>query len=143
LKSLKEKVNTDVVSSDSSRTPGNISEENSDSIQSILDKEEALSKVEEYFRAIDVWFKIKNRSDWYKTLITGDLYEALHQYFDYFPERKISRFSFIDEIVYNLSRKPLKKEIATLLGKDEGQMTKARSKFYEELEILIKKEEEK
>lgn len=105
-----------------------------------LERKYALVDVEHYLKAVDAWFKIRQRSDWNKALVTAELYEGLHQYFDYYPNKKKSQFSFIDENIYNLSAKPLNKELSEILGKDEGQLSRARQVFRKGIESLLKKD---
>lgn len=116
-----------------------ILEDKRNSIDAAIERQESIAEVEDYLKAIGVWFKSRKREEWNKTAITAELYDGLHRYFDQFPHRKPSRFCFIDEKVYHLPSAPSNKYIAQLLAKDEGQISKMRKKFRSDIELLLKK----
>lgn len=99
--------------------------------------QEYIKKVENYLKAIDAWFKSRKRDDWNKTLITAELYDGLHQYLDYYPEKSLSRFGFIDETIFNLPQQPKNKELAKILDKDEGQLSRAKTNFREQVAVFF------
>ena len=97
------------------------------------ERKDQLEDVENYLKAVDSWFKIRKREDWNKILVTAILYDGLHKYFDYYPNKNISRFSFIVESIYNLPEEPSNKDLAKILQKDEGQLSKAKKRFREDI----------
>ena len=101
-------------------TSGNLTPE-----QYVMEKD----SVKNIFTVIDRVFRLKKRSDWLKTGITGELYDELHAFYDRYPEEHIGRLSFVDVEIYNWKEKPTQKAVATYLGKDPGQMNKAVKKF--------------
>lgn len=103
---------------------------------------ENMKKVEDYLKAVDSWFKIRTRQDWNKSFVTAELYAGLHQYFDYYPNKKITRFSFIDEKIYNLPQEPMNKELAIIIGKSETQLTHKRKEFREQVGFLFNSSQE-
>jgi len=103
---------------------------------------ENMKKVEDYLKAVDSWFKIRTRQDWNKSFVTAELYAGLHQYFDYYPNKKIIRFSFIDEKIYNLPQEPMNKELAIIIGKSETQLTHKRKEFREQVGYLFNSSQE-
>lgn len=100
---------------------------------------EILEDVEKYLNLVDIWYNLRVREDWNKTLITSELYDGLHAYFDYYPEKKISKFKFVDENIYNLSENLTNKKLAEILNKDEGQLSRKRKDFRNEMEDLFNK----
>jgi len=74
-------------------------------------------------------FRMKKRADWWKSLVTAVFYELLHRYFALSEDETPDMYSFIDKTVYDLPSKPTQKEIANILGKDEGQLSRATDKF--------------
>lgn len=106
-------------------------------IDSQIEKSEAISLVEKYLKMVNMWFQIRKREPWNTAIVTTELYEGLHLYFDYYPERKISQFTFIDERIFMLPKVPLNKELAQFLGRDEGQISRARKKFREQVATLL------
>lgn len=108
-------------------------EDKNTNVDGYLEKKDFLERTEQYLKSIDIWFKKRKRDDWNKAMITAELYEGLHLYFDYFPERKLSRFEFIDDTIYNLLQPPKNKELALILNRDEGQLSRARSTFREQI----------
>ena len=99
-----------------------------------LDKEIAVDRIFEkekkYLMFINKCYKLKKRSDFLKAMITQELYQDLHDYFDSkVTEDSIERYAFIDETVYNWDHAPSAKEIASFLDKDEGQMSRAKNTF--------------
>lgn len=103
---------------------------------------ENMKKVEDYLKAVDSWFKIRTRQDWNKSFVTAELYEGLHQYFDYYQDKKITRFSFIDEKIYNLPQEPMNKELSIIIGKSETQLTHKRKEFREQVGLLFNSSQE-
>lgn len=103
---------------------------------------ENMKKVEDYLKAVDSWFKIRTRQDWNKSFVTAELYAGLHQYFDYYQDKKITRFSFIDEKIYNLPQEPMNKELAIIIGKSETQLTHKRKEFREQVGYLFNSSQE-
>ena len=104
--------------------------------------QENMKKVEDYLKAVDSWFKIRIRQDWNKSFVTAELYAGLHQYFDYYQDKKITRFSFIDEKIYNLPQEPMNKELAIIIGKSETQLTHKRKEFREQVGYLFNSSQE-
>lgn len=90
---------------------------------------ESKIKSQEYLLTIDKVFRLKERPDWLKSVLTGELYTGLHAYYDLFTEEKVEKLSFIDLEIYNWKKKPTKKQVADFLGKNAGQMNKALKKF--------------
>ena len=139
IKSKKESVNVNVYELD--KPIGNnedmflheIIEDENANLQNIIEREENLKNVENYLKAVDSWFKIRKREDWNRILVTAILYDGLRQYFDYYPSKTISRFSFIVESIYNLPEEPSNKDLAKILQKDEGQLSKAKKRFREDI----------
>ena len=74
-------------------------------------------------------FRMKKRADWWKSLVTAVFYELLHRYFALSEDETPDMYSFIDKTVYELPDRPTQKEIANILGKNEGQLSKAADKF--------------
>ena len=74
-------------------------------------------------------FRMKKRADWWKSIVTAVFYELLHRYFALSEDETPDMYSFIDKTVYELPSKPTQKEIANILGKDEGQLSRATDKF--------------
>ena len=109
-------------------------------IECELEKKEYLEKVEKYFVITNTWFKVRKREEWNKKLVTAELYVGLHDYFDYYPNKKFTQFSFVDEQIYNLPKEPSNKYLASLLGKDEGQVSKAKRSFRRQINDLMNKE---
>ena len=116
-----------------------ILEDKQNSIDVAIERQENIVEVEDYLKAVGIWFKSRKREEWNKTAITAELYDGLHRYFDQFPHRKTSRFCFIDERVYHLPSAPSNKYIAQLLAKDEGQISRMRKKFRSDIELLLQK----
>ena len=73
-------------------------------------------------------FRMKKRDDWWKSLVTGIFYDLLHRYFA-LSNDSLDRYVFVDKSIYDLSSKPSQKGIANILGKDEGQLSRATDKF--------------
>lgn len=122
--------------SDSGTTFHDIIEDKKTNIEGYFEKKDSLDQIEQYLKSVDIWFKKRKRDDWNKAMITAELYEGLHLYFDYFPERKLSRFDFIDDRIYYLSHTPQNKELAAILRKDEGQLSRSRTTFREQLAVI-------
>ena len=101
------------------------------SIDNVVERHDALMRAKKYFEFIDWCFKLKKRSEWYKPLLTCHLYEDLHEVYD-LPELSddLRKLSFVDMSVYLMNDKPTQKEIAKMLGKDAGQMSKAFDTFF-------------
>lgn len=151
LKSKQEQINSKAVSldtpigTDGCGTPLDIIEEKFSMDNDEEKKEiarENMKKVEDYLKAVDAWFKIRTRQDWNKSFVTAELYEGLHQYFDYYQDKKITRFSFIDEKIYNLPQEPMNKELAIIIGKSETQLTHKRKEFREQVRLLFNSSQE-
>lgn len=144
IDSKKEEINKNNISLDevyNTENSKNTLEESISDKRDLVNEEieinEALENVEKYLKSVDIWFKSRKREDWNKAYITAELYDGLHQYFDYYPEKKLSVFSFIDNTIYNLSQEPKNKELAKIIDRDEGQLSRARAKFREQVAILF------
>ena len=70
----------------------------------------------------------RDRADWWKSLVTGIFYDLLHRYFA-LSNDSLDKYPFIDKTIYNLPDKPTQTEIANILGKNEGQLSRATDKF--------------
>ena len=101
-----------------------------------------IQEAKKNFKFIDYYFLIRKRADWWKSLITGYLYEDLHQFAELSPETDLNRFSFFDKVVFNFIEPPTQKMIAKYLGKDEGQISLALKTFSEGIKehINLKKD---
>lgn len=140
LKSNKEQINLKAISLDSSSRTDEKTTENDEEKKEIA--QEYMKKVEDYLKSVDAWFKIRTRQDWNKSLVTAELYEGLHQYFEYYQNKKITRFNFIDEKIYNLPQEPMNKELAIIIGKSETQLTHKRKEFREQVGLLFNSSQE-
>lgn len=96
----------------------------------LLDNGYSKSEGGEYaVKFINKIFRMKKRADWWKSLVTAVFYELLHRYFALSEDETPDMYSFIDKTVYELPDRPTQKEIANILGKDEGQLSRATDKF--------------
>lgn len=86
-------------------------------------------------RNLDICWKQAKFPDWYRTVITGELYEYLHEIFCRY-EINPECYSFTDMEIYNLEEKPKKKDIAEKLGKNPSQISRA--EVLEKLKVKLK-----
>lgn len=98
---------------------------------------ESKSKSQKFLYTIDKVFRLKKRSDWLKSVLTGELYTGLHAYYDLFPEENIERLSFVDLEIYNWKEKPTQKQVSDFLNKDAGQMNKALNNFLNPIREML------
>lgn len=112
-------------------------EELEDKLEDVLEDDNTLSSDKKYIvietgkrilRFINTIFRMKERDEWWKSLVTGIFFDLLHSFFA-LSEESIERYEFIDKKIYNLPERPSQKQIAELLGKDTGQLSKAAGKF--------------
>lgn len=104
---------------------------------------ESRDRAQEYIDLVDKTFRLKNRNNWYKSLLTGTLYDALHDFYDANPHLRIQKLSFIDMEIYDWKTAPEQKKIADYLGKDPGQINKALKNFLEPIKELFASDYEK
>lgn len=96
--------------------------------------------VKNVFLTIDRVFRRKTRSEWYKAIITCELYDELHDFYDKHPDERIEKLAFIDLAVYGWSEKPTQKAVAKYLGKDSGQVNRALKAFLEPIQEELRKD---
>lgn len=99
--------------------------------ESYIEKESIKNRL----KTIDICWKQAKFPEWYRAVITCDLYEVLHEIF-YKYEMNPERYSFIDMEIYNMNEKPKQKDIAQVIGKDPTQLSRALGRIREKLQSL-------
>ena len=118
-------IETPVGESEKDELKNNIEDENAQSSDSKYIEIETGERIVKFINKI---FRMKNRADWWKSIVTGIFYDLLHRYFA-LSNDSLERYVFIDKSIYDLLSKLSQKEIAKILGKDEGQLSRATDKF--------------
>lgn len=98
-----------------------IKDEKSLSVEEAYEEKETSTLV---LRHLDICWKQAKFPEWYRAVITCDLYEVLHEIFCRY-EINPERYSFIDMEIYNLNKKIKYKELAVMIGKNSSQISRA------------------
>jgi len=81
------------------------------------------------FSLINALYRSKNRPSYLKAALTAEFYDEFHLICSRYPKENIEKYDFIDMDVFNLSEKPIQKDIAQKLEKDAGQIARDKKAF--------------